>query len=260
MSLDFMIQNILLFFPLFARSFAFIRFAPLLNDSGIIPLVRVALALSISFLLFPKFSQNYQSEYTLWAYIGLIVIEVLLGLTQAFLLQLMYTVFLLTVQFFSVQMGLGIAEAFSSLTQSTASPVGEFITISAFFLFSSSPLFLNFFYVGLYESFDNVNTGSLLLYSQESFYHLLIKGLADLFEKSYNIALPMLGTLLMLTLTLGLLAKAAPQINLLILSMPISFLVGLVMLYLAYPSILKAFSFIIELMFSYLKEFYRLAL
>jgi flagellar biosynthetic protein FliR len=76
-----------------------------------------------------------------------------------------------------------------------------------------------------------------------------------LFEQALIIAFPILGVLILISVSMGLLAKAAPQMNLLMLGFPIKISMAFVMLFLALPFIIEAFNRVIDSSFFELMNF-----
>ena len=69
----------------------------------------------------------------------------------------------------------------------------------------------------------------------------MVKGLTSLFADALVIALPVMGTLFLITVCTGLLTKAAPQMNLLSEGFPIMILVAFTIIAIAMPSIIDFF-------------------
>ena len=69
----------------------------------------------------------------------------------------------------------------------------------------------------------------------------MISGLTGLFSDALVIALPVMGTLFLITVCTGLLTKAAPQMNLLSEGFPIMILVAFTIIAFAMPSIIDFF-------------------
>jgi flagellar biosynthetic protein FliR len=67
-----------------------------------------------------------------------------------------------------------------------------------------------------------------------------------------KIAIPVMGTLLMVSITLGILSKAAPQMNILMLGFPIKIMVAFVILTWISPSIVGMISSQLDLFFQHL--------
>jgi flagellar biosynthetic protein FliR len=74
---------------------------------------------------------------------------------------------------------------------------------------------------------------------------LLAGGLTRLFLDAIIISMPIIGTLFLVSLTTGLLSKAAPQINLLSEGFPISISVAFVLILVTMPYMVEAFSRVI---------------
>ena len=67
-----------------------------------------------------------------------------------------------------------------------------------------------------------------------------------LFSTALTIALPIFGALLLVSIALALLAKVAPQMNLLMLGLPVSLGAGLVLLLLTLPLLLDVAGTVID--------------
>jgi flagellar biosynthetic protein FliR len=85
-------------------------------------------------------------------------------------------------------------------------------------------------------------------------FRLFIGSLGKLFEQALIISLPILGTLFLVSITMGLLAKAAPQMNLLMMGFPVAIGVAFLILFLALPFLMEAFGKIIDASFYKLLE------
>jgi len=99
----------------------------------------------------------------------------------------------------------------------------------------------NLFIKGIYSSFQALNGADIL--AHPDFLQLFFSGaLSGIFKQAVVIAFPVMGTLFLVSLTTGLLAKAAPNMNLLMLGFPIQIGLGFLMLYLASPFIISRMS------------------
>jgi flagellar biosynthesis protein FliR len=70
--------------------------------------------------------------------------------------------------------------------------------------------------------------------------------LGALFQQALILSMPVLGTLLIVTVAMGLLSKAAPQMNLLTEGFPISLAVTFFIMLSALPFMMEAFSHLVE--------------
>ncbi|HOQ93498.1 MAG TPA: flagellar biosynthetic protein FliR, partial [Treponemataceae bacterium] len=76
---------------------------------------------------------------------------------------------------------------------------------------------------------------------QEHFVEFLLSTLSQLFFDAFLIALPIVGTLFLITVTMGILSKAAPQMNLLSEGLPITILTAFFLLTILLPSMIDFF-------------------
>jgi flagellar biosynthetic protein FliR len=142
-------------------------------------------------------------------------------------------------------MGFGASQVFDPLAQIEIPVLGQVLNLLAMFVFISVGGFRNVF---LYHIFSRSDRPECLGCSRtrQRPERGAGSGLGDLFAHSFIMALPILGALLMVSVSMGLLAKAAPQMNLLMIGFPISITVGFLMMWTAFPFLAQGFSTIIE--------------
>jgi flagellar biosynthesis protein FliR len=85
---------------------------------------------------------------------------------------------------------------------------------------------------------------------------MLLGGLVDLFSQSLLISLPILGTLFLVSVAMGLMAKAAPQMNLLMMGFPVSIGVAFIMLLITLPFLAEAIARVIDYSFDQLLQLF----
>lgn len=246
-----------LFFLIFARIFALLAVSPLTNSSSIPNLARVSLALLASFLVFPGvFESGYPIPQQGLQYFLLILGEALVGILTGFFLVLVFAVFQLAGQLFSLQMGFGASQVFDPLSQIQIPLVGQFLNIIGMLIFVTISGFQQLFMIGVARSFEALRAVDLVLIREDIALEIMSR-LSRLFEHALIIAFPILGTLFLIYVGMGLLGKAAPQMNLLILGFPISIFVAFLILMVAMPILAEAFERVINEGFELILRMYR---
>ncbi|MFP4362332.1 MAG: flagellar biosynthetic protein FliR [Spirochaetia bacterium] len=241
-----MVANSQLFLLIFVRILALLEVAPLVSSTAIPQLPRIALAFLSAIVIFPNAMElGYAIPDTGLAYVGLLIGEIMLGLIQAFFLVLIFSSFQVAGQFFSLQMGFGASQVFDPLAQVQIPLMGQFLNVLAMFTFISVNGFPYIFLVGVDRSFQAVRAVDLLGH-EEYLFEMLLNGLSMLFLQALIIALPILGTLMLISVSMGLMSKAAPQMNLLMMGFPISIGVAFLMLFICLPFIMEAFAGVIQ--------------
>jgi flagellar biosynthetic protein FliR len=121
-----------------------------------------------------------------------------------------------------------------------------FVTIGGF-----HQLFLG----GFWRSVQTLNVISLIE-GREPVITMIVSGLSRLFLDAIIIALPIMGTLFLTSLTVGMIGKAAPQINILSEGFPISIMTAFVILFASLPFLLEAFGRLINVGFETIQTLY----
>jgi flagellar biosynthesis protein FliR len=245
-SLDFIVENSQLFLLVFIRILVIIEIAPLLSSVGVPQIAKIGLAFFVTAVVFPGVKQaGYPIPSAALEYALLLAGEFLIGLIIAFFLIIVYSAFTMAGEFFSLQMGFGASQVYDPLAQVEIPIMGEFINSIAMFIFILVGGFQKLFLIGVADSFRSVRAIDFVTHRNEIF-HMMIGSLGALFGESMIIAFPILGTLLLVSVSMGLLAKAAPQMNLLTMGFPITITVAFVALFLTMPFLVEAIAGLVQ--------------
>jgi len=249
-------DNAQLFLLIFVRIFALMSIAPLISSTAIPRIARIGLGLFTAVIIFPwVYEQGYPIPDTGLEYAFIMVGEVLIGIIIGFILTVIYASFLVAGQYFSFQMGFGASQVYDPMAQVQIPLMGQFLNIIAMFVFLITGGFQKIFLVGILRSFQVMRVTDLIT-SQESIVDLVISSLVTLFQQALVISFPILGTLLLISVAMGLLAKAAPQMNLLMLGFPLKIGVAFLMLMVTLPLLMEAFSRVIDASFLEIMQFF----
>ena len=274
------LQNILSYGPVFlliaARAIAMIETAPLLSSDAIPQVAKLALAGFTAFAVLPTagvyaveltaagaagvrgtgavtlpgpggiaFLSDLRFEPFTLRFLMLLIGEGIIGIILGFFLTIIFAAFSTAGQFFSLQMGFGASETFDPLAQIENPLIGQFFNLISMLIFLVIGGLNNLFLGGFWRSVQSLNI-SMLVEGREPVISLMTSGLSRLFLDAIIIAMPILGTLFLVSLTTGLISKAAPQINILSEGFPISIITAFLLLFASLPFMVEAFSRIIE--------------
>ena len=257
MFLENIAQNANLFFLILARVFAMLAVTPLFSSEALPDVTRIGLAFFTAVVVFPWMqSSGYPIPDNGLQYVGLLLGEALLGLLQGFFLVLVYSAFQMSGTFIAQQMGFNASEVYDPLAQIELPVLGQFLNLSAMMVFISGGGFQSVFLVNVWESFKALRAIDFV--TQPGFVNqTLLTGLGEMFQRSFLLSLPIFGILLLVTLALGLIGKAAPQMNLMMMGFPISIGVGFVVMLLAMPYLIQAFNAVINNGFNSIEELFK---
>ncbi len=239
------------FLLLAARIFALLMSVPLFSTRSTPRRSKLALSGFMAFMVLPQISlaSGTFSDYAQFIsatgefnlnYVFLVAGEVLIGLLIGLYINIIFAVFSSAGQFFSFQLGFSAAEVYDVLSQVENPIMGQLFNLVAMLVFLQNKWFLLLFTKGLSASFQTISAMSIVQNSDHVI-KFLFKGLSILFYDATIISLPILGTLFVLTVGIGLLSKAAPQMNLLSEGFPIYLLTTYLILTVLIPVIINFF-------------------
>jgi flagellar biosynthetic protein FliR len=250
-----LVTNIRLFLLVFFRIIAMVELAPLLSSSSIPQLAKVGMSFFISAAVFPSvIASGYQVPVNAIDYGLLVLGEAGIGLLIGFLLNLIFAAFQVAGQFFSLQMGFSASEVFDPLSQVEIPLMGEFLNLIAMLVFITTTGMSKFLLVGVQRSFTSLRAIDLVTH-REGVITLLINGFAGLFQSALTISFPILGTLLLVSVAMGLLARSAPQMDILTMGFPVSIGVSFLLLFATMPFLMTAMERVIDGSFQSLSGF-----
>ncbi len=253
--LNALIQESRYFLLVFARIYAIARVAPVLSSNSLPRLVRIVLVFFLSMMVFPLIEQYSVLPDPLLLYLALLVGEVLIGIAVGFLIVLVISIFQLAGQFFSIPMGFGAAQVFDPIGQVEVPILGQFFNLVAIFFFLAIGGLQQIFIHAMVGSFRALQAIDLALLQEPLFSFMLLR-LSQLFTQALILAFPIISLLFLIYVILGLIAKAAPQMNLLILGFPFSIAIAFLIIYIGFGVFADTFRAILESIPALLRQFY----
>lgn len=231
---------------IFGRIFAMLMVLPLFSMRATPRIAKIALAGYMAFFILGTADLSVYKTYlgpdgvASLQFVLLLAGEVLIGVILGFFIQVIFSSFSSAGQFIAFQMGLGAASAYDSLSQVENPLMGQFFNLVAMLVFLQTKYFQKLFIGGLATSFDALNAIDIVM-TKEHLLNFMLKGLTSLFADALVIALPVMGTLFIINVCVGLLTKAAPQMNLLSEGFPIMIIVAFSLIAIAMPYVIDFF-------------------
>lgn len=223
-------------FPL-ARILAFIAAAPLWSNAGIPRRTRLILAIAIAVAVTPSLPPMPAVQPASLSGLWILLQQMLIGIGMGFATKIVFTAFDMAGEFIGFQMGLGFATFYDPLSASQTPVISEFIGLLALLLFLSMNGHL-LYLATLAQSFSAIPVSAIPL-GAGSWLNLAELG-GKIFSAGLLLALPIIVALMITNVALGVLTRAAPQLNLFALGFPLTLIGGFVALaaslnYLAAP-------------------------
>lgn len=223
--------------PLF-RVGAFFMAMPVIGTQLVPTRIRLGLTIVVSLAVVPLLPAMPRVEaLSLSAYL-LIGQQVLIGIVMAFVLQLMFQIFVVAGQMISYQMGLGFASIADPVNGVSVAVLSQFYLMLTMLLFLSMNGHLVVIEV-LVESF-RVMPVAMTAFDFTILWQLASWG-AWMFAGAMIIALPAVTALLVVNFSFGIMNRAAPQLNIFSLGFPFTMLFGLLIVFISLSGFLPQY-------------------
>jgi len=231
--MDVSFQDIELFFLVFARTSAIFVLLPIYGSPGIPALAKVGASFFISLLLFPMVSDlKLILPNQVFPLLMLLSREILVGLVIGFITSFLFAGIQLAGQFVGMEMGFAIVNVIDPQTQQHVSLVAQFQNLVAMMIFITIDGHL-FLLSGIKTSFEVI---PLMAASFPAALTDQVIGFgAGIFISGVKIGAPIITTLLLTSVALGIAARVMPQMNVFFVGMPLKIGLGILMLSLSLP-------------------------
>lgn len=219
-----------LIFPL-TRILAMIASSPVLGNTQVPARVKVGLSVLLAIIIAPTIGGI--PPVSVGSAQGLLIIiqQVIIGVAMGFTMRLIFTAVEMAGELAGLQMGLGFASFFDPVNSSYTPVVARWLGIIAVLAFLAMNGHL-YMLSALAESFHTLPIGSMM--PAKGFYEVANWG-GSIFAYGLQISLPLLAALLTANIGLGILTRAAPQLNLFAIGFPITLAIGFLVLALSMP-------------------------
>ncbi len=167
-------------------------------------------------------------------YIVYMIQELFLGLLMGFVLQLVFQVFILGGQIISMQAGLGFAVMVDPSSKASVPLISQFYLMMVTLVFLAMNGHLAVF-EALIESFKVIPIGHNSIDNSMVWNVIMFSGW--MFKEAVLISIPAILSLLIVSLSFGIMTRVAPQLNIFSLGFPITLLMGIVIIKFGIPSL-----------------------
>jgi flagellar biosynthetic protein FliR len=238
MTLGLPLSTLYAFLLVLARVSGLIVFLPVPGIREVIAPVRVVLALTITFALFPVWPSLPDELVSMGQLCSWAFMEAGFGLAAGLAVSFLTEAFQLAMQFLGLQVGYGYALTIDPTSQADAGVLQVLTMLIVSLLFFAFGIDRELLRV-LAVSFQKFPAGSWAptAASLEGVIHLG----GGMFSMGLRLAMPVVGLLLLIDVALALIGRMQQQLQLLSLAFPIKMLAGLSMLMILAPALARLF-------------------
>lgn len=223
----------------FIRIGAFVMALPIYTVQGVPRTVRMIFTAALTLAIVPLVPSTPAVDPMSEHMLTIVAQQLLIGLTMGFILRLVFAAMVNAGQLIAMGMGLGFASMVDPVNGVQVPVVSMFYMIMAVLLYFSMDGHLVTIQV-LRESFWILPIDGGMLKS--SVFLEIAKWGTWMFSGAVLIALPAVATTMLTNVSFGVLARAAPQLNMFAVGFPIIIMVGFVTMWITLPYVVPDFT------------------
>ena len=240
---DVFFSSFTIFAAPFLRLSGMMAIAPIFSAPGFNFRTRALLAVLLAALVAPSLSAPPFDNIFSGRGLAVAITELGVGLVMGFVLQLAFAAAVFAAQAQSMTMGLGFAMAVDPQNGVQVPVIAQMFVILMTLLFLSLDGHLALI-SAVVESYRIVPVGALGI-SQEIFSRVAALG-SIVFTWGMLMALPILTALLFINVALGVVTRAAPQLNIFAVGFPVTIISGLLIMFIVMPVYVDVMTRLIE--------------
>ncbi len=239
------------FFWPFVRISAMLMAAPIFGSQFLSVRIRILLAFALSLVVAPMLPPAPQVDGISLKMLNIIAQQILIGVAIGFAIQTVFQALVIAGETIANSMGLGFARMMDPANGVQVPVVSQFLIIFATLLFVVLNGHLMLIHL-VVQSFDMIPVGELGL-SVTSFKKMAAIG-SMMYAGGLMVAIPAVTALLLVNMAMGVITRAAPQLNIFAVGFPLMILLGFIFLAASAPVMFSHFSQMLMDGFANLRE------
>jgi flagellar biosynthetic protein FliR len=244
------------FFLIFARVSSFFFTVPVFSYRTVPAPVKIGISFCLSYIAyFAVMAEPVQFNET---YVLLLLKEIVIGLALGLLASIMFSAVQVAGGFIDFQMGFSIANVIDPQTGAQTPIMGQYLYIFAIlFLLATDGHHL--LIDGIYYSFRFIRPDQFVNpFSDENVAELAVKSFAVMFGIALQISVPIVASLFLVDVALGILARTVPQLNVFVVGLPLKILSSFTILFLVIGVMIFMVKELFEILLYSLRDYLRI--
>ncbi|MFT5173476.1 MAG: flagellar biosynthetic protein FliR [Gammaproteobacteria bacterium] len=221
----------------FLRIGAMFSIAPLFGSRTIPARIRIGVALALSVSLAPTLPTPPDIDVLSAAGVVDVAVQLSIGLSIGFMLQMSFASLQMAGELVATTMGLSMAQVTDPVNGGQVPVLGQLFFMTGMLLFLSMNGHLAMMSL-VFESFKAMPIGATGLAGDDVW--AMANHASSVFVAAVKVALPAVTALLAANVVLGVITRAAPQLNLFAFGLPITTALGLLLLLVTLPELTNA--------------------
>lgn len=214
------------------RIMGLISVAPLFGNASVPARVKIALGIMLALVIAPAVPSLPAMDPMSLSGLLILTQQFIIGLAMGFAMRIVFAAVEMAGEISGLTMGLGFATFFDPQSRGRSSAISQFLALLTLMVYLATNLHLVLLST-LAESFSTMPISALPMGGQV--FHQLVEWGGKIFSAGVQLSLPIVAALLITNIALGILTRAAPQLNLFGIGFPVTIGVGFIMIGLTLP-------------------------
>lgn len=239
---------------IFVRMIGFILIAPILSRTNIPFYTKIVFAVFLSLILMNTV-EKIDFDFNEIQFIIMLIKEVIVGFLLGFMIYLYFVSFLILGELVDMQIGFSMVKVFDPQNNSQISILGNYYNIIAMLFF----LLIDGHHLMIKALSESYNMLPLFSFSiSEEVINTIFIIMKDTFIIGFKLSSPVMATIFLVNLFLGILAKTVPQMNVFVVGMPLKIIVGILTIITTVPLFLVALQYVFDNMYEEIFKFLKI--
>ncbi|WP_062105063.1 flagellar biosynthetic protein FliR [Bacillus niameyensis] len=224
-----LVPHFSIFMLVFMRVSAFFVTLPLFSYRTLPATFRIGFSAFLAILIY--YTLDVQPIAIDGVYLLLIVKEAMVGLFIGFIAYMMLTAIQIAGGFIDFQMGFAIANVIDPQTGAQSPLIGQYFYMFALLFLltvNGHHLIIN----GVFNSYQFIPIDKMIVsFGNENFVMYIAKSFTSMFMIAFQMAIPVVASIFLVDVGLGIIARTVPQLNIFVVGFPIKIAVSFIVLF-----------------------------
>lgn len=244
--LGIVINGIDAFILIFVRMTGLFVVAPIFGRRNIPTIMKIGFSFLLALLLVNTVKTTGLNQYeSIYEFVFLVIKEFIVGITIGYVSNLVLNAIYLAGQLIDMQIGFGIVNVLDPMSNIQVPITANFYFMISMLVFIA----VNGHYVlikALFDSYNTVPLGGAVFGT--GLMEDIIRVFGSIFTIGFKIAAPITAAILIADITLGVISRTVPQLNVFVVGMPLKILLGLLVLVLTIPMFIMVLENLFDVM------------
>ena len=241
-----------IFVLILVRLTGFFMIMPIFSGANIPGYIRMAFATGFAFMVYTGGMYGnaiVTYDESVIAFTLLVLTEFAVGFTLAYVIYVVLSTLYFMGQFMDHGIGFNMVSVLDPTSQVQVPVTGNILYMLAVALLIVGGG-LHFILVALFQSFSMAPIGTINFFVIDAVPQYIISLIISTFYIGLRLAMPIVGTIMVINIALGMLLKSMPQMNMFVVGIPVKLALGLGIFFILLPAFADMFDVLFQLGYS----------